>query len=197
MQTLSRSTSFHFWRVFETVEKQAKSLLNKKSRMVHVTDPKTKAANLNDLLTIEARVNASEPTIGDMKATTKEPSSKVVQTGSIPGSNGIKTNDITAAKGGYGSYYYRGGRGTETNTCSSTTEAALNKLVTLVETIVNYVSQSNNKLDYLKDIKNQQVVVKEGDKNIAIQNPSGNTDLTSSTVSKSIGRVLAEILASG
>lgn len=131
-----------------------------------------------------------------MEVTTKEPSSKVVQAGSIPGSNGIKINDI-AAKGGYGSYYYRGGRGTESNTSSSTAEVALNKLVTLVETIVNYVSQSNNKLDYLKDIKNQQVVVKEGDKNIAIQNPSGNTDLTSSTASKSIGRVLAEILASG
>ena len=165
--------------------------------MVHVTDPKTKAANLNDLLNIEARVNASEPTVGDMEATAKEPNSKVVQTGSIPGSNGIKTNDITSAKGGYGSYYYRGGRGTEDNTGSSTAEVALNKLVTLVETIVNYVSQSNNKLDYLKDIKNQQVVVKEGDKNIAVQNPSGNTDLTSSTTSKSIGRVLAEILASG
>lgn len=178
------------------LKKEVKKLTNGKDKSIHVSDPKTKAANLKNLSDIESKINAREPIVGDMEVTTKEPSSKVVQAGSIPGSNGIKTNDISA-KGGYGSYYYRGGRGTEANTSSSTAEAALNKLVTLVETIVNYVSQSNNKLDYLKDIKNQQVVVKEGDKNIAIQNPSGNTDLTSSTASKSIGRVLAEILASG
>lgn len=178
------------------LKKEVKKLINSKDKSIHVSDPKTKAVNLKNLSDIESKINAREPIVGDMEVTTKEPSSKVVQAGSIPGSNGIKINDI-AAKGGYGSYYYRGGRGTESNTSSSTAEVALNKLVTLVETIVNYVSQSNNKLDYLKDIKNQQVVVKEGDKNIAIQNPSGNTDLTSSTVSKSIGRVLAEILASG
>ena len=178
------------------LKKEVKKLINSKDKSIHVSDPKTKAVNLKNLSDIESKINAREPIVGDMEVTTKEPSSKVVQAGSIPGSNGIKINDI-AAKGGYGSYYYRGGRGTESNTSSSTAEVALNKLVTLVETIVNYVSQSNNKLDYLKDIKNQQVVVKEGDKNIAIQNPSGNTDLTSSTASKSIGRVLAEILASG
>lgn len=179
------------------LKKEVKKLLNGKDKSIHVSDPKTKAVNLKNLSDIESKVNAREPIVGDMEVTAQEPTSKVVQAGSIPGSNGIKTKDIAAAKGGYGSYYYRGGRGTDTSTRSSTAEVALNKLVTLVETIVNYVSQSNNKLDYLKDIKNQQVVVKEGDKNIAIQNPSGNSDLTSSTASKSIGRVLAEILASG
>lgn len=177
-----------------TVEKQVKSLLNKKSRMVHVTDPKTKAANLNDLISIQTKITSFENTEGDGKL--GKELTKVSYNSTIPGSNGVKQTDVVTGRGGFGDYLSRGHSGYKNET-ESTSERALNKLVNLVEAIVDYVSQSNNKLDYLKDIKNQQVVVKEGDKNIAIQNPSGNTDLTLSTASKSIGRVLAEILASG
>ena len=175
------------------LKKKVKSLLNRKDHTVHVTDKKTKDTNLYNLTLGEAKINSYEPIVGDGNVD----STTVSYDGLIPGSNGVKQSVVTSGRGGYGSHRRRGGYGIEDVASSSTAEKALNKLVDLVEAIVDYVSQSNNKLDYLKDIKNQQVVVKEGDKNIAIQNPSGNSDVTAATTNKSIGRVLAEILASG
>lgn len=174
---------------FGDTKKLKNSIKKSSGNTVHVTNDKAKQSELDRLANIQAMVNSTENIIGD---------TKVVSEDTIPGSNGVKQSEIKSNKGGYG-VYRSGGRG-DTNevTNGSTAEKALNKLVSLVEAIVEYVSQSNNKLDYLKDIKNQQVVVKEGDKNIAIANPNvGSSNDTYSTNSKSIGRVLAEILASG
>ena len=174
------------------IKNNINNLLNKKDNTVHVSNEKAKAVNLRNLAELEAKINAYEPIVGDNDKTTS-----ISYDNSIPGSNGLKQNDVKSSKGGYGVHRYQaGGRG-DINT-SSTTEKALTKLVDLVEAIVSYVSQSNDKLECLKDIKNQQVVVKGGDKNIAIASPNGgNTDISNSTNSKSIGRLLAEILASG
>lgn len=174
------------------LKKEAQNVLKSSGKIVHVSDPKTRSVNLKNLLSIESGLSAYESVVGDIS----DNKTKVNHNETIPGSNGIKTADVASGKGGYGNYVRHGGRGDIQTT--STAEKALNTLVNLVEVIVDYVSQSNNKLDYLKDIKNQQVVVKEGDKNIAIANPSGGTvNASTSTNNKSIGRLLAEILASG
>ena len=173
-----------------TLKKEVKALSNKKGKAYHVTDPKTKQANLQQLSNIEAKVNSYEPIEGDIAVSNN---AAVSYNNTIPGSNGVKQSDVRTGKGGYGEHI---NRSSSTTATGSTVERALNKLVELVEAIVEYASQSTNKLDYLKDIKNQQVVVKEGDKNVAVAT-NGNSNSTDSTMNKSIGRFLAEILASG